>query len=891
MQKEHARQLIPGPEKHKTIPFRTHPGRKDNPQNPDSPESSEWPHSPVPFRIQSSISSLDLFTPQTLSTINFTGATLADTDAFPPDSMGAVGPTQYIVAVNGRIRSFDKTTGLVDGVLNVDTDVFFSSVMTPPLNNNFTTDPRIRYDRLSGRWFISMIDVPGTLGSLPNRVMIAVSNGGTITSSSDFTFFQFQHDLVGTAPNVDTGKFADYPTLGVDANALYIGVNVFTSTGNFSNTTGFVVRKSSVLGAGPIFVTAFRGLITTDGAFTPQGVDNYDPAATEGYFIGVSNASFGRLILRRVSNPGGTPTISSNISITVPTTTYPFTVPHLGNTGGINGQLDGLDDRLFAAHIRNGRLWTAHNIAVNSSGTTTSPTRNGSRWYELTGIVSLGTPSVVQSGTVFDSAASNPRFYWIPSIMVSGQGHAAIGFSTAGANEHANAGTTGRLAGDTLGAMGIPELYTNSTTAYNPPGDTGAQNGSRRWGDYSYTSLDPNDDMTMWTIQEFCNAANSYGVRVVKLLAPPPAMPFSASPSSIATGQSSVNVAVTGTSSAGSGFFDPDAGFPNRISAAVSGVTLNSATYTDPTHITLTLSTVGSMAGARTITVTNPDGQSATSASAILNICGTITINPSTISVGTYNTTYAQTFTASGGTGPFSFGLTGVLPAGMIFSGATLSGTPTAVGSFPITVTATDSLGCSGSQGYTLTIDKAATTATITSEFPDPSSTVQPVRVNYAVISSAGTPTGNVTVGDGVFSCTATVAAGTCSLTFTVTGTTTLTAQYSGDADFNVSTSDGVTHTVTAPPPPVRLARTPSVPYQTIQSAYSAAADGDVIQIQALDFPEEVSLNLPISVTLKGGYDSVYGNNPGFTTISGSLTIIGTVAVENANTIENIDIR
>ena len=45
----------------------------------------------------------------------FTGATLADTGSYPPDTMGAVGPSQFIVAVNGRLRSFAKATGLADG--------------------------------------------------------------------------------------------------------------------------------------------------------------------------------------------------------------------------------------------------------------------------------------------------------------------------------------------------------------------------------------------------------------------------------------------------------------------------------------------------------------------------------------------------------------------------------------------------------------------------------------------------------------------------------------------------------------------------------------------------------------------------------------------------------
>ena len=669
MQRGRAKLPVSGGKLHRIMPFRTDPGRPDHPQNPNSPVSPEWPAHNGRTEIRSSLSISRPFTPQTLGPINFTGATLSDTGAFPPDSMGAVGPTQYIVAVNGRIRSFNKTTGVADGILNLDSDIFFNSVMTPS-SSNFTSDPRIRYDRLSGRWFIIMIDVPGGTGSLPNRVMIAVSSSSTITNRSNFTFFQFQHDLVGVTENSDTGKFADYPTLGIDADALYIGVNVFTST-DLSNTTGFVVQKASVLAAGPITVTAFRGLIssvTSDGPFTPQGVDNYDPASSEGYFIGVSKAFFGSLVLRRVGTPGGTPSISDNISINVADTSFPLTVPHLGNTGGTAGKLDALDDRLFAAHLRNGRLWTAHNIGLNSSGTTSGANRNGTRWYELTGIVSPDTPSVVQSGTVFDSTAVNPRYYWIPSIMVSGQGHAALGFSTAGTNEYANAGTVGRLATDIADTMQTPVLYTNSSTAYNPPNDPGGPWG-RRWGDYSYTSLDPDDDMTIWTIQEFCNATNTYGVQIVKLLAPPPATPSSASPSSISTGQSSVNVIITGTTISGSGFFDPGAGFTNRISAAVPGLTVNSVTYTDPTHVTLDLSTIGATEDTKSVTVTNPDSQSATSVAAIFTVCTPITISPSSVPDGAPNVPYIQTFSASGGTGPYSYGLTGLLPSGMNFSG------------------------------------------------------------------------------------------------------------------------------------------------------------------------------------------------------------------------------
>jgi hypothetical protein len=247
--------------------------------------------------------------------------------------MGDIGINQIVVCVNGRIRSFTRN-GVADGALDTTTDSFFASV----LHSSSTSDPRVRYDRLSGRWFITMITV-----NTPNFVLIAASSGPTITSASSFTFFSFQ---------ASSSNFGDYDTLGVDANALYIGVNVFNGN-SFVNTTGFVVNKANLL-SGTLTVTTFANLITggsrPHGPFTPQGVNNDDPTATQGYFIGVDDRSTGTLALRRVSSPGGTPSISANILITVPATTSPsssVSVPALGSS--LN--LDALDGRLFATRM------------------------------------------------------------------------------------------------------------------------------------------------------------------------------------------------------------------------------------------------------------------------------------------------------------------------------------------------------------------------------------------------------------------------------------------------------------------------------------------------------------------------------------------------------------
>ena len=547
----------------------------------------------------------------TLST-TWLGPRVSESGYVPPDSNGAVGPTQVLVTANGRFKLYDKTGALLG--LNVSDGTFFASVTS----GAGVSDPHVRYDRLSGRWFISDITTTAT----SNRILIAVSSGSTITDSSSFTFFQFQHDLVGTTPNADTGGFADYDTLGVDANALYIGINEFNPS--FSGTSGYVVNKDNLLG-GSLNVTAFRQLSPASGAgvYTPQGVDNDDPNATEGYFIGVDNASYSKLQIRRVTNPGGSPGISGNLSLAVPATYAPVNQVAQGTTG-INGAgtgtLDALDDRLFAAMIRKnlltgvGSLWTAHNIRVNSSGVASSSgDRNGSRWYQIDNLTT--TPTLTQSGTVFDSSASNPIGYWIPSVAANGQGHMALGSSYAGAVNYAGAFVTGRLSSDALGATQAGTMIA-STTSYNLQFTTAS---NKRWGDYSQVVVDPSDDQTMWTFQEVCDAANSWSVRAIKLLAPPPATPSSASPSSVALGVGSANITVTGTSSAGSGFFDPGSGFANHLAASVTGgVVVNSVTFASTTSVTLNVSTVGASSGAQTVTITNPDGQQA--AGAILTV-------------------------------------------------------------------------------------------------------------------------------------------------------------------------------------------------------------------------------------------------------------------------------
>ena len=626
--------------------------------------------------------------------------------ATPPDTMGAVGPTQFISFVNCNIVSYNKATGVADGVLNTTPNNFFNSVR----NSSDTSDTHIRYDRTSQRWFLVIINV-----AFPNnRVLLAVSNSATITPSTVWSFFFFPSGI-GT----HTSCLADYPVPGVDANAVTIGVNQFCgtklSTAGYAGSDIFVVQKSSVLGGGPIKVTGFASSGFGTYPWTPHGVDNSDPLATESYVIGVSNSSWSELDLIRVHSPGTTsPTLSSPVAIATANQGSPIPQPHLGNTGGSKGKIDAIDNRLLAATYRDGSLWTAMGVGVTASGGVCTGVAGGNAdrdavfWWEIRGIPTGSTPSIHQAGVICDTAAVNPTFYSYGTIAPSGQGHAAAGFTIAGTNTYVSGGTAGRLSGDTLGSLQSINLYSPGAAAYNPTWDTGASRGVRRWGDFSYTSLDPCNDMTLWTIQEYVPVANQYGTRFAELKGPPPATPVSANPPSVAAGQSSVSVVVTGTSSSGSGFYDTPSSMSGepcrtRLSSAVSGVTVNSVTYTDSTHVTLNLDTTAAASGAKNVTVTNPDQQSATG-TGILTITGgvctppatPVVSAPATVAAGSPNWT-ASVATHAGST--YAWLITnGTITAGQGTSQITftagVAGTP-----LTLSVTETDSSGCVSAPG------------------------------------------------------------------------------------------------------------------------------------------------------------------------------------------------
>lgn len=70
--------------------------------------------------------------------------------------------------------------------------------------------------------------------------------------------------------------------------------------------------------------------------------------------------------------------------------------------------------------------------------------------------------------------------------------------------------------------------------------------------------------------------------------------------------------------------------------------------------------------------------------------------------------------------------------------------------------------------------------------------------------------------------------------------------------------------------------------FSTLQQAYDAAIDGDIIQTNVSYLTENLTINRNISITLQGGYDCSFNSTVGKTTLQGNMDVLdGIVLIDN----------
>ena len=140
-------------------------------------------------------------------------------------------------------------------------------------------------------------------------------------------------------------------------------------------------------------------------------------------------------------------------------------------------------------------VWAVDKSSVLSGGALTSTLffRTNVKWWEINPI----TGAVIQSGFVDDPTAG--MFYYYPSIAVNQFDEILIGFSGSGIANYVGAYYAYRSSDDPVGTMQDVVLLKDGENPYYKT-YSGTRN---RWGDYSMTMVDPVDDSSFWTIQEY----------------------------------------------------------------------------------------------------------------------------------------------------------------------------------------------------------------------------------------------------------------------------------------------------------------------------------------------------------------------------------------------------
>jgi hypothetical protein len=167
--------------------------------------------------------------------------------------------------------------------------------------------------------------------------------------------------------------------------------------------------------------------------------------------------------------------------------------------------------------VRNDSLWTCQHIGLDGTdgvydgdASGSSVDRSAVQWLRLHiaaggASLSLGLPHRIR-----DDSSSNPYWYYFPSLTVNQNGDMVIGFSGSKATEYIGAFFSGRRASGAMPAK--PVLVQAGRFEYT----------SNRWGDYSNTSLDPVDGVSVWTVQQFVKLSEGrWGTWVAKVKSNP----------------------------------------------------------------------------------------------------------------------------------------------------------------------------------------------------------------------------------------------------------------------------------------------------------------------------------------------------------------------------------
>jgi hypothetical protein len=424
-------------------------------------------------------------------TESFAGPTQAQSlHIFPPDPSIAAGPTNVVVTVNDAIAWYDKS-GTRESLETLDT--FFGNT-----DSNHVFDPRVLYDQYNGHFYA----VAALRDSTNQIVKLFVAESETSDPTQGWKTLSFNAEVSANGTNY----YADYPTLAIDQNGLYITANYFALNSPDDEDGPLPDGVAGGSNSRMYFVTPDLASVGSYDPAAAVGLDNLtlQPAHTYGSQAAQSltgtfllayqqnNSGDDTLNVIRINNAGPAAASFANTAIDVSDISDVFLT---GNSAPQpNGALDinAGDNRVYSAVWRDGILYATTEIMLSG--------RPVVHWFE----VNTSNMTLIDQGNVTaDDLGANTSTYY-GNIVVNGTGEFAIGFAASNANNvFPGAYYEIHSPTDPAGVMeGTQTLFAGQRTYVNTTNDPLGRN---RWGDYSGAAVDP-DDKSFWFFNEYASS-------------------------------------------------------------------------------------------------------------------------------------------------------------------------------------------------------------------------------------------------------------------------------------------------------------------------------------------------------------------------------------------------
>jgi len=400
--------------------------------------------------------------------------------ATPPDTHGAVGPNHVMTVLNSEVQIQDRQGRRLSRVILED---FWRA--HSPVRIGF--DPRVIYDARNQRWiFCTLVEPDAT----DNALMIAVSQTNDPTG---------RWNLYRIPPDV-AGGWADFPTMAVNGPWVLITTNVYAVTsGRYLTGLVFAFTTQDLM-QGRGRVRTFRDSIA-GAPVTNQNAASGRPAA----FLQVFDDNSGGEGVLRLGElrgePGNETYVGDFLRFRVAQAwRYIAAEENLGPQLGTNSRLDLGDDRMQNCVQRGNSIWCAHTVFLPA---TSAPNRSAVQWLEIATDES-GLYRLARFGRLDDPTGET--LYAYPSIAVNKNNDVLLGYNRFSAQQFVSANFSFRAGTDPVGQFQADTLFKQGEAPQRP------RTRRARWGDYSVAVVDPVDDTSFWTAQEYAGSPTSAGV-------------------------------------------------------------------------------------------------------------------------------------------------------------------------------------------------------------------------------------------------------------------------------------------------------------------------------------------------------------------------------------------